>query len=136
LIVDTQEIRLGLLRDGAVRDAIARRAFLFFWERGYSEPHHSVEDWFRAENEILSVLIEQEVVRRQKIDAATVETAMAEETISTVTAVETSDEASKPKRPAKKTAKLTDAPAAKSAKKDAAAEKPARKPSAKPKAKS
>ncbi len=101
--IDTNQIRQSLLQDGAVMEAIRRRAYHISLERGYSEPHHFIEDWFRAENETLTVLIEQEVRRHQGIAAATTESAMAEEAIPTV---HHETEPAKPKKDAaKKSAK-------------------------------
>lgn len=100
--VDTNQIRQELLQDGAVTDAIRRRAYHISVERGYSEPHHLLDDWFRAENEILTVLIDQEVRRHQGIAAAVTETAMAEESIPAVIA--DPEPAAKPKKAAPKKA--------------------------------
>lgn len=122
--VDTNQIRQELLQDGAVTDAIRRRAYHISVERGFSEPHHLLDDWFRAENEILNVLVEQEVRRHQGIAAAVTETAMAEESIPTV--ITEPQPAAQPKKAAaKKTAKAE--PKAEPAKTEATDEKPAAK---------
>ncbi len=118
--VDTNQIRQELLQDGAVTDAIRRRAYHISVERGFSEPHHLLDDWFRAENEILTVLIDQEVRRHQGIAAAVTETAMAEESIPSVTA--DPEPVAKPKKAAPKKAAT-----AEPAKTEAAEEKPAAK---------
>ncbi len=65
-------------------DAIRRRAHQLSVERGYSTPQHMAEDWFRAENEVLDKLVEEEIRRRQKMNAAISEGAMAEEAVPAV----------------------------------------------------
>lgn len=124
--VDTNQIRQELLQDGAVTDAIRRRAYHISVERGFSEPHHLLEDWFRAENEILNVLIEQEIRRHQGIAAAVTETAMAEESIPTVF-TEPEPAAAPKKAAAKKSAKAEPAKAEAPAKTEVKDEKPAAK---------
>ncbi len=84
-MIDTQQVRQSLLQDRAVVDAIRRRAHQISLERGYSTPQHMADDWFRAENEVLGKLIEEEIKRRQKMSAAISEGAMAEEAIPDVT---------------------------------------------------
>lgn len=84
-MIDTQQVRQSLLQDRAVVDAIRRRAHQISLERGYSTPQHMADDWFRAENEVLNKLIEEEIKRRQKMNAAISEGAMAEEAVPAVT---------------------------------------------------
>ncbi len=83
-MMDTQQVRQSLLKDSAVVDAIRRRAHQLSLERGYSTPQHMAEDWFRAEKEVLDRLVEEEIKRRQKMNAAISEGAMAEEAIPAV----------------------------------------------------
>jgi hypothetical protein len=83
-MMDTKQVRQSLLKDSAVVDAIRRRAHQLSVERGYSTPQHMAEDWFRAENEVLDKLVEEEIKRRQKMNAAISEGAMAEEAIPAV----------------------------------------------------
>ncbi len=83
-MIDIKQVRQSLLQDQAVVEAIRRRAHQLSLERGYSSPHHMAEDWFRAENEILDKLVEEEITRRQKMNAAISEEAMAEEAVPTV----------------------------------------------------
>ncbi len=83
-MMDTKQVRQSLLKDRAVMDAIRRRAHQLSVERGYSTPQHMAEDWFRAENEVLDKLVEEEIKRRQKMNAAISEGAMAEEAIPAV----------------------------------------------------
>ncbi len=83
-MMDTKQVRQSLLEDRAVKDAIRRRAHQLSVERGYSTPQHMAEDWFRAENEVLDKLVEEEIRRRQKMNAAISEGAMAEEAVPAV----------------------------------------------------
>ncbi|QUV99979.1 hypothetical protein J8C02_00175 [Chloracidobacterium sp. MS 40/45] len=83
-MMDTKQVRQSLLKDRAVMDAIRRRAHQLSVERGYSTPQHMAEDWFRAENEVLDKLVEEELKRRQKMNAAISEGAMAEEAVPAV----------------------------------------------------
>ncbi|MFQ3580365.1 MAG: hypothetical protein SNJ67_00515 [Chloracidobacterium sp.] len=84
-MIDTKQVRQSLMQDRAVMDAIRRRAHQISLERGYSTPQHMADDWFRAENEVLEKLIQEEIKRRQKMNAAISESAMAEEAIPAVT---------------------------------------------------
>ncbi|OYT73829.1 MAG: hypothetical protein CFK52_00260 [Chloracidobacterium sp. CP2_5A] len=84
-MIDTKSVRQSLLQDRAVLDAIRRRAHQLSLERGYSTPQHMADDWFRAESEVLEKLLEEEVKRRQKMNAAISEGAMAEEAVPAVT---------------------------------------------------
>ncbi len=83
-MMDIKQVRQSLLEDSAVVDAIRRRAHQLSIERGYSTPQHMAEDWFRAEKEVLDRLVEEEIKRRQKMNAAISEGAMAEEAIPAV----------------------------------------------------
>ena len=64
-----EEIRSRLLSDPSVRERISQRAYERYEQRG-GEPGHDVEDWVQAENEVFSVLIEQEMGRLTKEAAA------------------------------------------------------------------
>jgi hypothetical protein len=55
----TEDLRRRLLRDEQVQMMISMRAYEIYKMRG-SEPGHDAEDWFRAENEILTFLIQEE----------------------------------------------------------------------------
>jgi Protein of unknown function (DUF2934) len=55
----TEELRRRLLRDGRVRELISRRAYEIYVMRG-GKPGGEGHDWFQAESEILSILIEEE----------------------------------------------------------------------------
>jgi hypothetical protein len=55
----TEELRRRLLRDERVRELISRRAYEIYVMRG-GRPGGEGQDWFQAESEILSILIEEE----------------------------------------------------------------------------
>ena len=55
----TEELRRRLLQDDQVQTMISMRAYEIYQMRG-SQPGHDAEDWFRAENEILTFLIQEE----------------------------------------------------------------------------
>ena len=55
----TEELRQRLLRDERVRELISRRAYEIYVMRG-GRPGGEGHDWFQAESEILSILIEEE----------------------------------------------------------------------------
>jgi len=60
-----EEMRSGLLSDPSVRERISQRAYERYERRG-GEPGRDFEDWVQAENEVLSVLLEQEMGRLTK----------------------------------------------------------------------
>jgi hypothetical protein len=55
----TEELRQRLLRDERVRELISRRAYEIYVMRG-GHPGGEGHDWFQAESDILSILIEEE----------------------------------------------------------------------------
>ncbi|HEX5734997.1 MAG TPA: DUF2934 domain-containing protein [Blastocatellia bacterium] len=55
----TEDLRKRLLKDEQVQIMISMRAYEIYKMRG-SQPGHDAEDWFRAENEILTFLIQEE----------------------------------------------------------------------------
>lgn len=55
----TEDLRRRLLQDEQVQVMISMRAYEIYKMRG-SQPGHDAEDWFRAENEILTFLIQEE----------------------------------------------------------------------------
>jgi hypothetical protein len=57
-----EDIRRRLLKDEQVQTLISMRAYEIYKMRG-SQPGHDAEDWFRAENEILTFLIQEETRR-------------------------------------------------------------------------
>jgi len=69
LLARIEETRSGLLSDPSVRERISQRAYERYQSRG-GEPGRDVEDWVQAENEVLSVLIEQEMGRLTREAAA------------------------------------------------------------------
>ena len=52
-------IREQLLRSDEVREMVSMRAYEIFVNRG-GEPGREAEDWFQAEHEIVTILIEEE----------------------------------------------------------------------------
>jgi hypothetical protein len=54
-----EDMRRRLLRDEQVQDLIKMRAYEIYQLRG-SQPGQDAENWFRAENEILTFLIQEE----------------------------------------------------------------------------
>ena len=55
----TEELRRRLLQDEQVQTMISMRAYEIYKMRG-SQPGRDAEDWFRAEHEILTFLIQEE----------------------------------------------------------------------------
>src|ERR1044072_2440679 len=55
----TEELRRRLLKDEQVQELISRRAYEIYVMRG-GQPGGEAHDWFQAESEILSILIEEE----------------------------------------------------------------------------
>ncbi len=68
LLDKIEEIRKRLLSDEAVREKIAYRAYEIFEHSGGTHGRQ-FDDWLQAENEILSPLIEQELVRASEVPA-------------------------------------------------------------------
>ena len=60
LLERMEELRTRLLSKGEVRERISRRAYELYQNRG-GEHGREVEDWLKAEDEVLSPLIEQEI---------------------------------------------------------------------------
>jgi Protein of unknown function (DUF2934) len=61
LLEKMEELRTRLLSKGEVRERISRRAYELYENRG-GEHGREVEDWLEAENEVLSPLIEKEMI--------------------------------------------------------------------------
>lgn len=59
-----EELRVRLLGDPRVQQMVAHRAYEIYAMRGH-EAGREAEDWFRAESEILAILIEEESRRRE-----------------------------------------------------------------------
>jgi hypothetical protein len=64
-----ERLRERLLGDGALRAAIALRAYDIYQRRG-GEPGHEIEDWVQAENEILEALIKEKSQLDDELSAA------------------------------------------------------------------
>lgn len=61
--MDAQTRRQELLKDEAIRDQIAHRAFQIFKQSGYVLGR-DFENWLQAENDILTPMIESELARQ------------------------------------------------------------------------
>ena len=61
LLNKIEDSRGRLLHDQGIRARISQRAYELYERRG-GEPGRDVEDWVQAENEILSPLIEEEMI--------------------------------------------------------------------------
>lgn len=60
--MNSNEIRERLLRDESVREKIHRRAYEIYVERGGGDGR-AHQDWFQAETEVLTPLVEAEMQR-------------------------------------------------------------------------
>jgi hypothetical protein len=72
----TEELRALLLADEQVHSLIAMRAYEIFLQRG-GAPGHEADDWFQAEAEILTIVIDEEI-RRSEALSSPEETAIVE----------------------------------------------------------
>ena len=128
-----EELRERLLREEQVKEMISMRAYEIYQMRG-AQPGREAEDWLRAENEILSFLIQEESRRARESEDLHGErpqepaTVAASETLEPP-APQTEEPAKKPgSRAATKTGTGAKKPAAKkSAAKKSAAKKPSTK---------
>ncbi|HYL98206.1 MAG TPA: DUF2934 domain-containing protein [Blastocatellia bacterium] len=66
-----EKMREGLLRDSEVQEMISMRAYDLYLARN-SQGGSEVEDWLRAENEILTILIQEELRNRTAFSGAEV----------------------------------------------------------------
>lgn len=64
-----KQIRERLLDDEAARESISLHAYEIYEQRGCA-PGCELEDWLRAENEILPLLVEEELQRGTASQAA------------------------------------------------------------------
>jgi hypothetical protein len=131
LDADIQDLKEQLIKDPEVHDLIRRRSFELYMERG-DQASNPAEDWLRAENEILSALIEQMVSRNQRIisthDTADPAAVRAAEHMREELAAESATGAGPVKKaPKAKAARKEAAPKAKAAKKAPVKKAPARK---------
>lgn len=131
-----EELRERLLREEQVKEMISMRAYEIYQMRG-AHPGREAEDWLRAENEILSFLIQEESRRSREQEESPQEPATVEASGTLETSALQAEAPPKKNRSraASKTGTGAKKPAAKkaratTAKKTAAAEKPAAKKSA------
>lgn len=116
-----KELRERLLRDELAQELIRMRAFEIYTLRG-GQPGGEAHDWFQAEGEVLTFLIEEESRRASGSQWATAATAPEDRTSKPTNA--------EPRKPAKRTA-----PGSGSARKttaESAEKKPAKRASKKP----
>ena len=58
LLKQTEELRIQLLGNDGIRESVSLRAYELYERRG-ADHGRDLEDWAKAENEVLSPLIEQ-----------------------------------------------------------------------------
>lgn len=56
----TEELRIHLLGNDGIRESVSSRAYELYERRG-ADHGRDLEDWVKAENEVLSPLIEQKL---------------------------------------------------------------------------
>jgi len=70
LLKQTEELRVHLLGNDGVRERVSFRAYELYERRG-ADHGRDVEDWMKAESEVLSPLIEQKLKLSQKASEGT-----------------------------------------------------------------
>ncbi|HTS68832.1 MAG TPA: DUF2934 domain-containing protein [Terriglobia bacterium] len=70
LLKQTEELRLHLLGNDGIRERVSSRAHELYERRG-ADHGRDLEDWVKAENEVLSPLIEQKLELSRKTSAGT-----------------------------------------------------------------
>ena len=96
----TEDLRERLLRDEKVQRLVRMRAYEIYKQRG-GRPGNPIEDWVRAENEVLAYVMEEESRRANRTDES-ITPSMEEEraegprTLETINTPETADRASEP----------------------------------------
>ena len=70
LLKQTEELRIHLLGNDAIRESVSSRAYELYERRG-ADHGRDLEDWAKAENEILSPLIEQTLKLSRKTSEGT-----------------------------------------------------------------
>jgi len=60
LLKQTEELRIHLLGNDGIRERVSSRAYELYERRG-ADPGRDLEDWVKAEKEVLSPLIEQKL---------------------------------------------------------------------------
>ena len=66
----TEELRIHLLGNDGIRESVSRRAYELYEKRG-ADHGRELEDWVKAENEVLSPLIEQKLKLSRKTSEGT-----------------------------------------------------------------
>ncbi len=70
LLKQTEELRIHLLGNDRIRESVSLRAYELYDRRG-AEHGRDLEDWVKAENEVLSPLIEQKLKLSRKTSEGT-----------------------------------------------------------------
>ena len=70
LIKQTEELRIHLLGNDGIRESVSSRAYELYERRG-ADHGRDLEDWAKAENEVLSPLIEQKLKLSRKTSGGT-----------------------------------------------------------------
>jgi len=65
LLKQTEELRIHLLGNDGIRGSVSSRAYELYQGRG-ADHGRDLEDWAKAENEVLSPLIEQKLKGSRK----------------------------------------------------------------------
>lgn len=68
----TEELRIHLLGNDGIRESVSSRAYELYERRG-ADHGRDLEDWAKAENEVLSPLIEQKLKPSRKTSEGTAE---------------------------------------------------------------
>ena len=74
LLKQSEELRIHLLGDDGIRERVSSRAYELYERRG-ADHGRDLEDWVKAENEVLSPLIEQELKPSRKTPEGTAKNA-------------------------------------------------------------
>ena len=70
LLKQTEELRIHLLSNDGIRESVSSRAYELYERRGAAHGR-DLEDWAKAENEVLSPLIEQKLKLSRKTPEGT-----------------------------------------------------------------
>ena len=70
LLKQTEELRIDLLGNDGIRERVSFRAYELYERRG-ADHGRDLEDWGKAENEVLSPLIEQKLRLSRKTSEGT-----------------------------------------------------------------
>ena len=70
LLKQTEELRIHLLGNDGIRERVSSRAYELYERRG-ADHGRDLEDWAKAENEVLSPLIEQKLRLSRKTSEGT-----------------------------------------------------------------